>query len=303
MLQRHSYNNLTWIDALNPTTDEVREIIKEAHIPLELSGDLTTMVPRSEVRSKKDVLKITLDFPIVKRTDISHPHEVKFIATKKHLVTVRFEDIEALHRFSKDFEISGMLKFKGTKLIGGHMLLALLGELYRTMTAQLDYLESRMTDIEEEMFKEKEREMVQEISKVSRRLIAFRQTLYAHETALYDLQREIVEAFGKTFEDKVTGLHSEYDHLVGRANALSSTLDDLRDTNDSLVSTKQNEIMKTLTIMAFITFPLSLFTSMFGMNTQTIPIVGHEWDFWIIVAIMIIVSIGFFIFFKYKKWM
>lgn len=304
MIERYEYNGLTWIDVLNPTTDEIRAIIKECDIPLEFSGDLTSMVPRSEVHAKKQTLKITLDFPIVKRTDINHPHEIKFIATKKHLITVRFEDIEALHRFSKDFEIASLLKHSQKKqLTGAHIMLSLLDELYRTMTMQLDYLESKMTDIEEEMFQEREREMVLEISKISRRLISFRQTLHAHETALLELECKIVEAFGKTLDHKVAALQSEYEHHIRRIDALGSTLEDLRDTNNSLVSTKQNEIMKTLTIMAFITFPLSLFTSMFGMNTIATPIIGQRGDFWIIVSIMIIVSIGFFIYFKYKKWM
>ena len=65
----------------------------------------------------------------------------------------------------------------------------------------------------------------------------------------------------------------------------------------------RNEIMKILTIMAFITFPLTLFTSMFGMNTIATPIVGRTGDFWIILGIMVIVSAGLFSFFKYKRWM
>jgi len=106
MVERHSYDKLTWIDCINPTGDEVREIVAEANIPVEFTSDLTTMVPRSEVHSQKHALKLTLDFPIVKRTDINHPHEVKFIATTSHLVTIRFEDIEAIHRFRKEFEVS-----------------------------------------------------------------------------------------------------------------------------------------------------------------------------------------------------
>ena len=70
-----------------------------------------------------------------------------------------------------------------------------------------------------------------------------------------------------------------------------------------MLTTKQNETIKTLTIMAFITFPLTLFSSMFGMNTEGTPIIGHQYDFWIIIAVMCTVAVFFFAFFKYKKWM
>lgn len=303
MVERHVYDTVTWIDITNPTTDEIRAVVSEADIPAEFTKDLTTMVPRSEVIAQKHAIKLTLDFPIVKRTDINHPHEIKFIATKKHFVTIRFEDIEAVHRFSKEFEVSSMIKKSKASTSGAHILMSLLNELYQTMAVKLDYLESKMMDIEEEMFNEREKEMVFEISKVSRRLIAFRQTLYTHESVLRDFHTALTEAFGKQFADAVDRLDSEYVHLRGRLGVLTSVLDDLRNTNDSLVSTKQNEIMKILTIMAFITFPLTLFTSMFGMNTTTTPLVGQRGDFWLILSIMAVVSVAFFAFFRYKKWM
>ena len=89
--------------------------------------------------------------------------------------------------------------------------------------------------------------------------------------------------------------------IIVRTLALFETLEELRNTNSALLTTKQNEIMKLFTILAFITFPLTLFTSMFGMNTIATPIVGGTNDFWMILGIMGVVSIGFFAYFKYKR--
>lgn len=302
MIERHEYNAVTWMDVVNPTTEEIRELVEECGIPPEFTTDLTTMTPRSEVFAVKGALKLTLDFPIVKRTDINHPHEIKFIATKKHLITIRFESIEAVHRFSKEFEVSSILSKAGAKASGGHLCMSLLDRLYRTMTVKLDYLESKMTDIEEQIFESREKEMVTEISNTNRRLIRFKQTLYVHEEVLEELKTAVVIAFGKSYVRYVEILHDEYRHQQRRIRALKHTLDELRNTNDSLLTTKQNEVMKIFTILAFITFPLTLFTSMFGMNTQTTPILGHPNDFWIILGIMVIVSVSFFAFFKYKHW-
>lgn len=303
MIERHTHNQLTWIDIMNPTTEEIRAVVAECNIPLSFTNDLTTTTPRSDVLAIKHALKITLDFPIVKRTDINHPHEVKFIATKKHLITIRFEDIEAIHRFSKEFEVASLIKKAGKNATGAHICMSLLEHMYRAMTVKLDYLESKMSDTEDNIFEGREKEMLFQLSALSRRLISFRQTLYVHEQALKELHEKIVVAFGKTYVPFVETLQDEYEHQARRMTALGSMLDDLRDTNDALLSTKQNEIMKTLTIMAFITFPLTLFTSMFGMNTQTTPIIGQKGDFWIILGIMLVVSVGFFGYFKYKRWM
>ena len=303
MIDRYTYKKLTWLDVIHPTAEDIRMLFDECGLPTDFSGDLTSMTPRSETRCYKGVLKITLDWPLVKRTDITHPHEVKFIATKTHLITIRFEDITAIHSFAKEFEVLSLLPKSVKNATGAHMLLNLLRHMYTNLDEKLDYLGSEIQRVEENIFNDNEKEMLFEISAISRRLISFRHTLATHEGALMDLRTGIAEAFGKEHVATVSKMNVSYAYLLQRVAALSNTLDELRDTNSALLSTKQNEVMKILTIMAFITFPLSLFTSMFGMNTVTTPIVGHEYDFWVILSIMAVVSVGFFAFFKYKKWM
>lgn len=302
MIERYIHKSVTWLDVVNPTTDEIRQIMDEAKVPAEFANDLTAMTPLTEAYSTKNALKVTLDFPIVKRTDINHPHEVKFIATKNYLVTIRFEDIEALDRFAREFEVLTILT-KTKNLSGGILCISLLTYLYEAMQNKLDYLETRLRDVEVGIFSAHEKEMVFEISRLARRLISFRQTIGPHRRVLDELPEHFATAFGKNTADLIGEIEDGHHHLNERLINLQRTLDDLRDTNAALLTTKQNEIMKTLTIMAFITFPLTLFTSMFGMNTTTTPIVGQNGDFWVILSIMASISVGFFIYFRYKGWM
>ena len=302
MLERYTNNKLTWVDLREPTIDEIREVMEEYSVAPELMSDLTRPVPRSEAVHAPGSVKITLDFPVVRNTHIESAQEIKFIVSKTHLVTVRYEDIAAVHQFSKELEVISALDKTGKKAHGGHLLIALLTTLYDALSQKLDYIESRLSDIEKEIFDEHEKEMVPEISNVSRRLITFRQTLSVHEE-VFDTALVPLEAlFGKTFRRNVEELKAHFGYLMRRVTALNEALEELRDTNNALLTTKQNEIMKILTIMAFITFPLTLFTSMFGMNTKTLPIVGREGDFWMILGIMAAVTVGFFGYFKYKRW-
>lgn len=302
MIDRYVHNNITWLDVCAPNPEEVRQLIEECDIPREYVSDLGTMTPRTEVFSKKDFLKITLDFPIVKRTDINHPHEIKFLVTKTHLITIRFEEVNTIHKFSKEFEVLSLLKGK-KKTTPDTLFLTLLEYFYTALYEKLDYLDARLTDIEEGVFSQQEEEMVYELSQISRRLISFKQTIDAHEDALGKLAPACAAAFVKDHKVTIEAIVHQYGIVRRRLRALTSTFDDLRRTNDSLLETKQNGFMRVFTILAFITFPLTLFSSMFGMNTEHTPIVGHEADFWIIVLIMILVSVGFFAYFRYKKWL
>jgi len=80
-------------------------------------------------------------------------------------------------------------------------------------------------------------------------------------------------------------------------------LSELRETNNSLLSAKQNEIMKEFTVLAFVFLPLTFISGLFGMNTKNNPIVGHTLDFWIILSGMLCISLGFFFYFKRKGWL
>ncbi len=78
---------------------------------------------------------------------------------------------------------------------------------------------------------------------------------------------------------------------------------ELRITNDSLLSARQNEVMKRLTVVSLLVLPLSLIAAVFGMNVQNAPFVGHPYDFWLIVALMLVTGVTFFLYFRFKKWL
>jgi magnesium transporter len=187
-------------------------------------------------------------------------------------------------------------------MTAAHLFTALMHMLYASLESKLDYIETRLIDIQNEIFREREKEMVTEISTISRRLITFRQTLKAHDDVFRDAKVICDEHFPKQITLELNDLHNEYFHIIRRTTALFEALEELRDTNMALLTTKQNEIMKTLTVMAFITFPLMLLTSMFGMNTETSPIIGEPGDFWIVLGMMVTATIAFFIYFKFRRW-
>jgi Mg2+ and Co2+ transporter CorA len=80
-------------------------------------------------------------------------------------------------------------------------------------------------------------------------------------------------------------------------------LAELRETNNSLVSTKQNEIMKTFTILAFIALPATTVLSLFQIESDSRPIVGLPFDFWILVLLLIGIAFSLYSWFKHKRWL
>lgn len=303
MIERYLNKNITLLDVTHPTTEEIRDIFVEFSLPLKFASELTSTTQQSKVLLAKNAIKLTLDFPVVKRTDMDRPHEVKLIATPNCLIIIRFEDINAVHSFKQKFEVVNILEGKKEKLTGIHYFFLFLDTLYTDINTKLDYLESKINLVEETLFDQDDKETLFEISNISRRLISFSHVMAAHEIVLRDINLEVEKMLGKKWLQDVTGLLELYRYVSARVKTLSSTIEDLRNTNNTLLNTKQNEVIKTLTIMAFVTFPLSLFSSMFGMNTAHTPILGLPGDFWIIIGIMTFIALCFFVYFRHKKWL
>ena len=66
-----------------------------------------------------------------------------------------------------------------------------------------------------------------------------------------------------------------------------ATIDAIQETNESLISFRLNDIMRTLTTFSLVVFPLTLLAAIFGMNTTNgMPFVESSGGFWRVIAIM-----------------
>lgn len=302
MIERFKQGKLLWINMKTPSPVEVKKVMKELDIPPQLMTDLTTVVPKNTVQRIDGTVKLTIDFPTIKRVGADHQFEIKFFISKSTLLTVQYEEMEGVDRFKRQFEVAMTLRKAQKHMNGGHIFLSLFNNLYESASTKLDYIESQLSTIEAEIFRNNEKQMVAEIANTSKRLIAFRHVLRGHEDIFRDLDSALAHIFNDAFVNDMKMLQHQFLLLRHRAQTQYETLEALRDTNAAMLYTKQNEIMKLFTIMAFTTFPLTLFSSIFGMNTQNTPLIGHTFDFWIIISVMISAAICFFAFFKHKSW-
>ena len=185
----------------------------------------------------------------------------------------------------------------------GILFFHIVRQLYEFSMRQLDPVQSKINKIEEKMFTGFEYELVQAISFVQRDILDFRRIIFLHKEMFNSFEYAGGKLFGADFSHYITNLIGEYYEVWNTLESNRETVESLRETIDSLLTHKTNEIVKILTIMAFVTFPLMLISSLFGMNTKILPIAGIQGDFWIIIGIMIVAAFTMFGFFKYKKWL
>jgi magnesium transporter len=304
MLTRYVRENLVWIDCVSPTPAEVRALMHEFAIDPLIAEELLLPSYKPKVEKRGDVIYVILHFPLLRTGHQSAPEqEIDFIVGKKFLITTRYENIDPLHSFAKAFEVAGVLGHDATIAHGGHLFISMVRNLYVALENSCGAVGRRLRDIEEHIFSGDERRMVSQLSLVGRTIHDFKRSLAPHEEMLKSFEPVGMRFFGSEFSYHLRDLEGSYQRIQRTLLNLYGSLTELRETNNSLLSTKQNEIMKQFTVLAFIFLPLSFIAGIFGMNAEHIPIIGDRYDFWIIVGMMAVLALCFFIYFKRKDWL
>jgi magnesium transporter len=81
------------------------------------------------------------------------------------------------------------------------------------------------------------------------------------------------------------------------------SIDVLYDTNESLISFRLNQIMKTFTTISVIIFVLTLVATLFGMGARDTLFLHSPFGFWLIIFVEIMVGGLVLWFFKNRRWL
>lgn len=298
-----SHKQITWIDFEDITHDDILYLQENFNIhPLAIE-ELVTPTYQPKVVQYENCLFLSIHIPLF---DLKHrttfPGELDIILTDTHLITSHKHDIyqlKNLHTQLSQSEGKRRLRLEETP---AHLLYQIIEILLESCFPKLNHIAERLDFIEEQVFAEKEKEMVFEISVLKRDILNFRRTLKP--------QRAIIDSIVQKehpFIPQETKIY--FQDLIGTNirlwNILESqkeTIEALEDTNNSLLSNKLNLTMKVLTIFSAVMLPMTAYSNMLAMSA-TIPF-GHSiYAFWIHVGIMAFLSLLTILFFKAKKWL
>lgn len=303
MISRHTHNGIVWIDLLSPTTKEVADIAVEFDLDHVTAEELLLPSLKPRVDFSPKFLYLILHFPALRHGRKTREHEVDFVVGEKFIITTHYDMVDPLHKFSKVFETNSMLDRSHMGEHAGFLLFYMLKNLYKAIDHEGEFIRRELTHIEEHVFSGHEVAMVEAISKSARDLLNLRQTIEPHREVLHDLETNGSKFFGVEFIPFLKGMSNEYYRVHNHIMRNTESLHELRETNNSLLTTKQNETMRVLTIMALLTFPLALFVAIIDTDTVDNPVKNVPHGFWMLV--LAVVSAGWFMYwyFKHRKWL
>lgn len=236
MKKIYKYDDGEWIDLHSPTQSEVHEAAARAGIEPLIADELLSPSLRHKIQFFDHHAFIVLYFPALNESERNDAaYEIDFILTKNLIITTHYERVRALEEF-QPIERNTVGVFFG-----------ILGELLGNFESKLSSVDHWMREIENKMFSGQEKHTILELSEISRHLIDFKKITAVYPELFKALTENGVKLLGKKSEEFSKESFERFEKSRTKLEILSDTARELRETNNSLLSTKQNQTMKTLT--------------------------------------------------------
>lgn len=301
------YNNkqITWVDLENPNKEEIFSLEKKFKItvPHPIVEELLSPTLRSKADVYNNLIYLVLHFPLIKYNhEKGSEIEVDFIIGKNFLVTTHYQFVPVIHETMKALEMNSVLNRKSEQNNAGILFAHLIKEMYKQSYSQIESINGLLKEIENNIFEGQEKEMVNTLSLVNRKLLDFKQSLRFHDEILKSFENISPTVFGKNYSYYASSIIGEYNKIQNAMEINKETLSDLRNANDSLLKSKTNDIMKRLTILSFIMLPISIITNLLVISRESLLIKNNTHLF---VLFLSLITLGIFMlyYFKKKKWM
>jgi magnesium transporter len=77
----------------------------------------------------------------------------------------------------------------------------------------------------------------------------------------------------------------------------------LLDATLGFINLAQNDIIKLFSVLAVIFMPPTMIASVYGMNFKVMPELDWWWGYPAALVLMVLVAVGPYLFFRWKKWL
>ncbi|AWM38199.1 Magnesium transport protein CorA [Gemmata obscuriglobus] len=229
-----------------------------------------------------------------------HRHRPQLSAVLSHSVLIthsleRLACIETAHRYLSRHGDSAR---RGPDYVFHIVLDAMVDEyapVVEWVATKLDHLEARI-------FTNPSPKLIHRILRLKRVVTGMRKTLIIEREVLARLIRgefELVEA------REIVYYRNVYDHLVRYTELIEAAremVSDMGETHLAAVSNRLNEVMKVLAMISTTILPLTLISSVYGMNFKHMPELEWEYGYPVALAAMLATGLASVVFFRWKRW-
>lgn len=299
-----SYGRITWTNIVHPNPDDINALSRVYPFlhPLNLE-DLLSPIERPKLDEDENYLFVVLHFPLWDAQQrLTRAREVDIFMGRGFVITIHDGSLKPMENLfntcEQDEGACQQLMGKGAS----HAFYVIIDRLVDYILPILRKVDINIRELEEMIFRSDTRRVIQEIVLVRRDIIALRRIIRQQVPILENLEKNehpiLHEDMEEYFGDIVDHIYKARDIIDEDAEIIVS----LAETADTLASHRINEVMRILTVISVIMLPLTLVSSIYGMNID-LPFDNNPDAFIIISGVMVIIAIIMLIFFRRRNWL
>jgi magnesium transporter len=302
-------NLFLWVDLEKPTAEETQFVLEKVFRfhPLSIE-DCVQVSPSPKVEEyspgEGDKFEPYL-FMIIHEVDYSRQKgvfatsELNFFLGKNFLVTYHDGANRSVLQ-AEEQAVKGQGNVARAPDRVAHTLLDLIVDNYKPA---LDELAIEIGELEEQALQTPDRGVLNRILQVKKEVL--------HLRRIIGPQREVLARFARGefqlirphlvpyFRDVYDGLF----HISELAQTYADSLTGTLQVYLNMSSNQTGEVVKLLTMITVITTPLMMIGTWYGMNFKDMPELNWKHGYVVAAAVMVLSTLGTYLYFKRKKWL
>ncbi len=289
---------VTWIDIVNPTKSDI-DYLKTLHDfhPIILD-ELLHLSSRSKIEHYESYLYFTYHLPVYdQKQRTSRLAEIDFLITTEYIVTIHYEHLEPIRDFALHLNQDQKLKDQILES-GGYITYYILQEIQEFCLRQLRHIEHNVISVTKNLFSHQEYSMLQRISYIKRDILDYGIIIKPQALLLQSLRDTGIKFWGEHMRIYLSDIAGDHNKITEQLINFKETIESAENTNGQLLNAKTNSVMQRFTILAFLTFPLALYTAIFGVDIITKNISDPKYFWFGFLAVLAITLVIIFIFKK-----
>jgi magnesium transporter len=301
-MEEVTLGELTWVNIEQPTRQETDYLAQNYPFhPLDLD-DCLSRIQRPKIDVYDDYLFLVFHFPVFNpEARVTTPSQVSVFIGQDYLITLHKGDLKPLVKLFDQCQTDEEIRQEHFGQGSGYLLYRILDRLVDYCLPILNKIGANIEEVEDNIFSERMRGTVREISTLRRDVISFRRIIWPMRAVIGSLEPKIRRFTQMDMEVYFGDMTDHVDKIWDALDEYKEIIEGLNDTHDSLATNRTNEVVRVLTTIATILLPLTVVASLYGMNIP-LPFQESNFSFALVFIVWLVIACGMLYYFHRKHW-
>jgi len=166
----------------------------------------------------------------------------------------------------------------------------------------LDHTEDQIDHLEKLLIDNPTNELSHSFLRLKKNLVLLRKTIYPLKEEIRYLSREDSVVISSTTRQYLGDINDHLSFLIQSIDSFREMIASMMDLLMANNANRMNNIMKTLTLVSTIIIPMTLVSSIYGMNFEFMPELKWRYGYPLLLGSMVTMGLTMYIYMKRKKW-